>query len=135
MKSRLVLLGSLVFIAIAGCKNTIGGSNWVGTYTSTTTIDSINQVVVTQYGTNIIDLQLQAHYGDSLFTFATLERVPVQTPTTITINNERTVGGYKGQFQFTGTGMLTGDSLILSGTATSVDSGGPVIPFQFTGTK
>jgi len=135
MKNKLILLSVLVLVTISACKKTDNAANWVGTYTSGTPTDSVNQVTITEVNSTTLTIQLQAHYGSVVYTYATLQQVPLQSATTLTIDETGNIAGYPALYQFTGSGVLSGNSLTLSGQAVNTVLSSDVKAYYFSGGK
>jgi hypothetical protein len=132
MNRKFVIIVALAIALIAGCKKTDNASNWVGTYTSLNPTDSVNQVTIAEVNSSTLQIQLQAHYGSVVYTFATIQQAKLQTATTALVNETGNVAGYTATFQFSGSGVLSGNSVTISGTATNSTNN---LSYYFTGTK
>jgi hypothetical protein len=132
MNKKLILLIALAIALIAGCKKTDNASNWVGTYTSVNPTDSINQVTIAEVNSSTLQIQLQAHYGTIVYTYATIQQAKLQSATTVLVNETGNVAGYTGTFQFSGSGVLSGNSLTISGGAVNTAD---TLGYYFSGAK
>ena len=136
------IIAFILLLTIASCSknstsdtdNTIG---WTGTYTNgLNPHGGINRGVISKVDNN--DLQVQVQYDTASFieTVATFRRAVIVNSSTFAVNENDSLAGISDStFNFVSTGALSGNTLILSGSATNVAAPADVKNFYFTGSK
>jgi hypothetical protein len=140
MKGNTIVL--LLVLMIAGCSkntstdtdNTVG---WVGTYTNGLNPQrGINRVVISKVDNNDLQVQVQFDTASYIMTVATFRKATIVNSSTFAVNeNDSLAGVSDSTFNYVSTGALSGNSLILSGSATNVATPTDVRNFYFTGSK
>ena len=135
-----LLLSVLVFTTlamIASCsKDTDNAAKWVGVYTSTANLtDSINQVTIVEVNSSTLQLLLQGKYGSVVYTIATIQNAKLTNATTINVNETGNIAGLNSTYTFTGSGVLAGNALTISGHATNTTNSNDIRGYYFTGSK
>jgi hypothetical protein len=133
----------LILLILASCSKdattttTDYSSGWVGTYTNSNAPSAgLNHIVISRTGTNTLQVLLQLDTASYIGTVATLTNVAVVNATTIALNENGTLAGITDStFQFVASGALSGNTLILSGSATNTATPIDVKNFYFTGSK
>jgi hypothetical protein len=136
MDKRILIGMAFVLLAFAGCKDTDNASKWVGTYSATSgglTNSTFNQVVIQQSNDNTVRVALDTILpNQTVYTYVTLQNLTLQSTTSGTINETDSVLRYTQPFLMTGTAVLNGNTLTITGKGVnSVDS----ILYYFYGTK
>ena len=131
----------IISLLIAACSknnndtdNTIG---WTGTYSNgLNPHGGINRVVISKEDNNDLQVQLQYDTASYILTIATVRKAPVVSSTTFAVNENDTIAGIRDStFNFVASGALSGNNLILSGSATNISSPADVKNFYFSGSK
>ncbi len=131
----------IISLLIAACSknnndtdNTIG---WTGTYSNgLNPHGGINRVVISKVDNNDLQVQLQYDTASYILTIATVRKAPVVSSTTFAVNENDTIAGIRDStFNFVASGALSGNNLILSGSATNISSPADVKNFYFSGSK
>ncbi len=135
-----LLLSVLVFTTlamIASCsKDTDNAAKWVGVYASSGTLtDSVNQVTIIEVNGSTLQLLLQGKYNGSVYTLATIQNAKLTSATTIDVNETGNIAGLNSPYAFTGSGVLTGNALTISGHATNTTNSNDIRGYYFTGSK
>jgi hypothetical protein len=133
----------LMLAILAGCSKdattstTDYSSGWVGTYTNSVHASAgLNHVVISRTGTNTLQVLLQLDTASQIGTVATLSSVAVVNATTIVVNQNGALSGISDStFQFVASGALSGNTLIMSGSATNIAASADVKNFYFSGSK
>jgi hypothetical protein len=114
--------------------NTVG---WVGTYTNgLNPHGGINRVVISKVDNNDLQVQVQYDTASYITTVATFRKATIVNSTTFAVNENDSLAGISDStFNFVSTGALSGNSLILSGSATNIAAPADVKNFYFTGNK
>ena len=137
-KALLPLLLFTIITMIAGCsKNTDNATAWVGTYASTgTPTDSIIQkVTIAEVNSSTLQLQLLGKYNNAFYTLATIQHATLTTATSININETGNIYGDTGLYNFSGSGILSGNALTISGQAVNTTNSNDVKLYYFSGSK
>jgi hypothetical protein len=142
MKQSTFALILLLVLLIAGCSknsssdtdNTVG---WTGTYTNgLTPHGGINRVVISKVDNNDLQVLLQYDTASYIETIATVRKAPVVNSSTFAVNENDTIAGIiDSTFNVVATGALSGNTLILSGSATNIAASADVKNFYFSGSK
>lgn len=130
---KAILFGVLISVMLISCtKNT---SAWLGTYNGTGSTNNINRVVITSASSTSVQMQLQTVILGTYYTYATVQNATLSNNTTASINENGLIAGYTDTYHFVGTAVLSGNSLTVSGSATSTTNSNDVKLYYFTGNK
>jgi heat shock protein HslJ len=139
MKNLLLSISFFAMIAlVAGCsKNTDNATAWVGTYASTGAQgDSIIQkVTIAEVNSTTLQIQLLGKYNNAFYTLATIQNAKVTSASTITIGETGNIYGYSALYSFSGSGVLSGNNLTISGQAVNTTNNQDVKVYYFSGSK
>ena len=138
MKKVLFSMLTMILLLSACSKdNTDNTVGWIGTYSNgTNTRTQINRVVISKVDNNTLQVQAQIDSASFLFTVATFQKAISINGSTMAINENGPIAGIADStFHFVGSGALSGNSLIFSGSATNTVSTADVKYFYFTGSK
>ena len=128
-----------MILLLAACSkdNTDNTVGWVGTYSNqTNTRSQINRVVISKVDNNTLQVQAQIDSASLIFTVATFQKAIAINSTTMAINENGPITTIADStFHFVGSGALSGNSLIFSGSATNTVNAADVKYFYFTGNK
>jgi len=127
-----------MIILIAGCsKSTDNAAAWVGTYTSTSsqTDSVIQKVTIAEVNSSTLQLQLLGKYNNAFYTLATIQNAKLTSATSININETGNIYGDTGLYNFSGSGILSGNALTISGQAVNTTNSNDVKLYYFTGSK
>jgi hypothetical protein len=130
-----ILLAALivVVIGISGCGKD-NAAAWVGVYSGTGFSNTFNQVTISEVNSSTLKIQLQVTSGGFSYTFATLQAAKLQSANGATVNETGLLYGSSDQWQFTGSGVLSGNSLVLAGQGKDV-ANDSIRQYYFTGNK
>ena len=114
--------------------NTIG---WTGTYTNGLNPHSgINRVVISKADNNDLQILLQEDSASYIGTIATIRKAIIVNSSTFAVNENDTITTISDStFNFVATGALSGNNLIMSGSATNIAKSNDVKNFYFSGSK
>lgn len=136
------ILSFLFIVLIAGCSknstsntdNTIG---WTGTYSNSLNPRAgINRVVISKVDNNDLQVQIQLDTTIYISTIATFRKATIVNSSTFAVNENDTIFGISDStFNFVASGALSGNNLILSGSATNIARTTDVKNFYFSGSK
>lgn len=136
---KTLFLALVISLVIVSCTkdntdNTIG---WVGTYTSSVSrLTDINRVVISKVDNNTLQVQLQRDTLTYVATIATAKKAIIVNSTTFAINeNDTILNTNDSTFNFVATGALSGNNLIMTGSATNIATPADVKGFYFSGSK
>jgi hypothetical protein len=131
------ILAIILLLAACSKDNTDNTVGWVGTYSNqTNTRSQINRVVISKVDNNTLQLQAQIDSASLIFTVATFQKAIAINNTTMAINENGPITTIvDSTFHFVGSGALSGNSLIFSGSATNMVNATDVKYFYFTGSK
>jgi hypothetical protein len=130
MKRKLLIVAAIFAIGASSC--TKWADDWAGVYNSTTS-SSYSRVVVTEVKNKVVKLELQNNILGTYVTSATIANGKLTTANTVAIDEDGTIAGTSGTWRFTGSGTLSGNQLVLAGTATQ--QGSSNIDYAFSGRK
>lgn len=131
----------IVISVLASCsKNSNNTDNtvaWVGTYSnSLNPTAGLNRVVISKVDNNDLQVQIQLDTTIYVNTVATFRKATIVNSSTFAVNeNDTIIGISDSTFNFVATGALSGNTLILSGSATNIAAPADVKNFYFTGNK
>jgi hypothetical protein len=136
---KTLFLALVISLVIVSCTkdntdNTIG---WVGTYTSSVNrLTEINRVVISRVDNNTLQVQLQFDTLSYVWTIATAQKAAIVNSATLAINENDTIAGCRDStFNFVASGALSGNNLIMTGSATNIATPADVKGFYFSGSK
>lgn len=144
MKKHTFLITLLTILLIAGCSknsdtnnntdNTIG---WTGTYNNNQNPSAgLNRVVISKVDNNDLQVKIQLDTAIYVQTVATFRKATIVNSNTFAVNeNDTIIGINDSTFNFVASGALSGNTLILSGSATNTARPQDVKNFYFSGTK
>lgn len=142
MKNAVISLSVILMMLVAGCSknsssdtdNTVG---WLGTYSNGQNPHAgINRVVISKVDNNDLQVLLQLDTATYIATVATVRKAPIVNANTFAVNENDTIAGVSDStFNFVASGALSGNTLILSGSATNIATSADVKNFYFSGTK
>jgi len=138
--NKTISLALIISFLTASCSKTSNTDNtigWTGTYSNALNPHAgINRVVVSKVDNNDLQVQIQFDSASYLNTVATFRKAAIVNSTTIAVNeNDTIIGISDSTFNFVATGALSGNNLILSGSATNTAAPADVKNFYFSGTK
>jgi hypothetical protein len=133
-KRLLIPIVSLLLILCVGCKKTgtANTGNWVGSYTTPSGPDTLNNITISASGDNLLRLDVKASSGGYIYTYTTLQRVAISNPTNAVINESANLTGSNGLYNIRGNLTLSSTTITLTATATQ---GTDVKNLNFTGRK
>ena len=135
---KTVFLAIVISLVIASCsKSNDLTVNWIGNYSYTGGVDTINRISVSRVNDNTVQMQLQVSYnnGSTFSTYTTLSKVALSSTTAGSINEYGTIAGYGSNiFHYVGNAALSGNNLTVSATYTDTST---LVskPYYFLGTK
>ncbi len=130
-----IFFGVLISVMLISCSKTSTPSGWAGTYNATSATGAINRVIVAQASATTLQVQLQTLSNGIYYTYVTLQSVAVNSPAAATVNENGLIAGFSDVYHFTGSILLSGNNITLSGDATSTTNASDVKPYYFTGSK
>lgn len=133
MKLKFALVAFAFVTAFTSCQKD-WAEGWVGTYTGTAG-SAVNRVVVSRVDNKTLKMELQALYLGNYVTFATIASAKLSNATSASINEEGTIVGYTGNYQFSGGASRDGNNLTLTGQAQSKTNSSDIKYYPFTGSR
>jgi hypothetical protein len=117
-----------------GCKKTgtANTGNWVGSYTSPSGPDTLNNIIISANGDNLLKIDVKRASGGYIYTYTTLQHATISNPTLTIINESANLTGSNGLYNIQGNLTLSGTTITLTATATQ---GTDVKNLNFTGRK
>jgi hypothetical protein len=139
MRGNIVVIAMLLLFASCS-KNTSSTDNtigWTGTYNSATSPhNGINRVVLSKVDNNDLQVQIQIDSAIYVSTIATFKKATIVNSNTFAVNENDTINGISDStFNFVASGALSGNTLILSGSATNTAISTDVKNFYFSGSR
>ena len=133
-KPFLIFLVSALIILCGGCNKPGPDSTaiWEGSYKAAQTYDTLNSIIITNSGNNLIRVEIKAISANYIYVYTTLQHVAVTNMTQAVINENENLTGSNGPYHIQGYLTLSGRTLTLVATATS---GSDVKQLNFTGDK
>ncbi|MCW3127136.1 MAG: hypothetical protein JWO03_2794 [Bacteroidetes bacterium] len=134
LKLLLICVVSVSLLLWGGCKKAGNANtgNWVGVYNSFNQHDSLNNIIISAAGDNLLKIEVKGVSGGYIYIYTTLHHVTINNPTQATINENTSISGVNGLYNVQGTLMLSGPDISLTATATS---GADVKNITFTGSR
>jgi hypothetical protein len=127
-----IIVGLLLSAVLISCSKSSTG--WAGTYNGTGQTNTVNRVVINDAGSGKVQLLLQTNSGNVYYTYVTIQGAAV-AGTTATINENGLILGYTDTYHFTGSAVLAGNSLVVSGSGTSTTNSSDVKYYYFSGSR
>ena len=118
---KTVFLAIVISLVIASCsKSNDLTENWIGNYSYTGGVDTINRISVSRVNDNTVQMQLQVSYnnGSTFNTYTTLSKVALSSTTAGAINEYGTILGWPDTYHYVGNAALSGNTLTVSATYT-----------------
>ena len=128
-----IMLGMLISVILMSCSKT-KTSAFTGTYNGSGGSNTINRVVINTSGSNL-QLQLQVNVSGAYYTFATIQNAVPSSSNTLTVNENGLIFGSTDSYHFVGSGVLNGNTLTLTGSATNNTNSSDVRAYYFSGSK
>ena len=129
-------------LVLAGCSKNTGSDTdntvgWTGTYTNNVNASAgLNRVVISKVDNNDLQVQIQLDTSIYLETVATFRKATIVNSNTFAVNeNDTIIGIIDSFFNVVASGALSGNTLILSGSATNIAAPKDVKNFYFSGSK
>ena len=139
MKRIALIITVFGVLVSAGCKKTDNASSWVGVYKGSHLTNTINQITISEVGTNNVKILLQIDTVVSgtaiIYTYATIQNAIVSDANSAVINETGSITNTTGSFHFLGGCALNGSSLEITGTATNTANASDIRGEYFIGTK
>lgn len=124
----------LAIIGVTGCQKDYA-ENWAATYDGTSANNNLQRIVISEVGKNTLKLDLQTLAGNTYVTFATIGNGKLTSATKVDIDEDGSILGNSGNFHFTGTGTLSGNTLTMYGLAVNKADANEKYGYEFTGNK
>lgn len=129
-----IIIGIIISVILMSCSKTSSGG-WAGTYNGTVSGSSnINRVIISQPSSTSLQMQLQILYAGSYYTYVTIQNATVNG-NTATINEDGLIAGYTGTYHFSGSALLNGNNLTVTGSGTNIANSADVKYYYFSGSK
>ena len=127
-----IITGIILSIILIACSKSSSG--WAGIYNGVALTNTVNRVVINDVGNGKVQLLLQTQTGNAYYTYVTIQGAALGG-NTATINENGLILGFTDTYHFTGTAVLSGNSLVVSGRGTSTTNSSDVKYYYFSGSR
>ena len=139
--TKTILLFVIVILTLAGCSKTSSNTDntigWTGTYNGSNlnSRKQINQIVISKVDNSTLQVVANIDSAGIVFTVATLHTNALNGSTFAVNENDAINTIPDSTFHFVASGALSGNNLIVSGSATNTVDASDYKFFYFTGSK
>lgn len=142
MKLPSFLIAITLLVLVSGCTkeadkldpNGDNTTDWIGTYLGNAG-STVNRIVISKVDNTTIRMELQTNFLGSFVTYATIAGAKLQSKTSAKIDEQGVIAGSSSTYNFDGSATRNGNSLTVSGKATSTTNATDVNYYYFTGNK